>query len=89
MNTASQSSTQRKHRPPSVIVPRALREKEAAQYLGLSPSFLRNTRVADMRALRESKPGKGPRWVTLATAVRYLVTDLDAWLVQHRVGGAA
>lgn len=85
MNTASHSITERQYRPPSVIAPRALRENEAAQYLGFSSSYLRNTRVADMRARREGKATKGPRWVTIDTAVRYLREDLDDWLNQHRI----
>lgn len=85
MNTASQPSTQRHYLPLSVITPRALRENEAAQYLGFSASYVRNTRTADMRAIRQGMPIKGPRWVVVETAIRYLREDLDDWLNQHRI----
>ncbi|MGV1046678.1 hypothetical protein [Limnohabitans sp.] len=72
-------------RPVSDIVPRALREGDAAAYIGFSPSYLRNQRVSDVRALRRGEGIKGPRWVTIATAIRYLREDLDEWLNASRV----
>ena len=42
-------------RPISVIVPRAMRETDAGTYTGFSPSYLRNQRAADMRALRRGE----------------------------------
>lgn len=75
-------------RPISVIVPRAMRETDAGTYTGFSPSYLRNQRAADMRALRRGESIKGPRWVTVATAIRYLREDLDDWLNAHRIDPA-
>lgn len=80
-----QPTTNRAAKQVTVIAPRALREAEAAQYLGFSSSHIRNTRTADLRARREGRPIKGPRWVTIGTAVRYLREDLDDWLERHRV----
>lgn len=72
-------------RPISIIVPRALREQDAAAYVGFSASYLRNQRVSDVRALRRGDAIKGPRWVTIETAIRYLREDLDDWLNANRV----
>jgi predicted DNA-binding transcriptional regulator AlpA len=59
---------------------RALREPEAAQYLSMSPSFLRQSR---MDGIRENRT-PGPPFVKIGRAVRYLVEDLDAWLEKYR-----
>jgi predicted DNA-binding transcriptional regulator AlpA len=84
-NQETQGSALRLDRPVSVIIPRALREQDAAAYSGFSSSHLRNQRAADMRALKAGATIKGPRWVTIGTAVRYLREDLDDWLNAHRV----
>jgi len=76
-------------RPMPVVAPRALREPEAAAYVGFSASYLRNTRVADMRKAAAGGAIDGPRWVHIGTAVRYLREDLDAWLDAFRKEGAA
>lgn len=72
-------------RPISMIVPRSLREQDAAAYVGFSSSYLRNTRVADMRSEAAGLPIKGPRWINVGAAVRYLRDDLDAWIDSFRV----
>ncbi len=56
-----------------------LNEVEAAAYLGISPSFLRFSRMAKPRT-------SGPPFCKIGKAVRYLTTDLDAWLISRRVG---
>jgi len=45
-------------------------EMEAAQYLCLSRSFLRQARVR----------GTGPTFKKLGKAVRYKIQDLDSWI---------
>ena len=60
---------------------RALTEKEASQYLGLSIAYLRYDRCYGAHGGR----APGPRWVKLGRAVRYLKEDLDNWLEAHRV----
>ena len=52
-----------------MMPPAALTVKEAAQYIGMSASWLRQSDV--------------PR-VRLGTAVRYLRADLDVYLAQRR-----
>lgn len=76
----TQPTNLRLDRPISVIAPRSLREQDAASYIGFSASYLRNQRVADVRAMRRGDAMKGPRWVTIKTAIRYLREDLDDWL---------
>jgi len=73
------------NRPIVVIPARAFREGDAAAYLGLSASYLRNLRVADGRRLKAGDPIQGPRWINIGQrAIRYLREDLDAWLDAHR-----
>lgn len=60
---------------PSVRQGRALTEVDAAEALGL--------KVATLRAWRHSK--KGPQFVKFGRAVRYLVSDLDAFVEASRV----
>ncbi len=58
----------------------ALDEKVAAKYVGMSISFLRRARC-------EGAPGgrtPGPPYVKIGRSVRYLVSDLDQWLQEHR-----
>jgi hypothetical protein len=77
--------TEQTDRLANVIIPRSFRVVEAANYTGFAASFLNNLRCADMRAARLGKPVRGPRWITVGTAVRYLREDLDAWLDAHRM----
>ena len=60
---------------------RALREPEAADYIGMSTSFLRQSRMDGDRENRTS----GPKFLRIGRSVRYLLEDLDAWLEQFRV----
>jgi len=58
-----------------------LTEKEAATYIGMSQSFLRQDRMNGPR----DKRTKGPVYIKAGRAIRYLKTDLDVWLDQHRI----
>jgi len=63
---------------------RALNEKAAAQYIGMSVSFLQKDRM------NGELPGRtpGPRYAKLGKRVVYLREDLDAWLqarIIHRI----
>jgi len=57
-----------------------LKEPEAAQYLSMSTSFLRQSRMDGIREHRTP----GPPFVKIGRAVRYLVEDLDTWLKKYR-----
>lgn len=52
-----------------------LNERGAAGYLGVSTATLRSWRCI----------GEGPIYVRLGRSVRYLLTDLDAFLISNRV----
>ena len=59
---------------------RAFAEADAAEYIGMSRSFLRQSRMDGEREKRTP----GPKWVKLGRSVRYLIEDLDAWLESYR-----
>jgi len=71
-------------KPPPELHKRAFREREAAAYIGMSTSFLRQDRMNGSRETRTP----GPRWIKVGRAIRYLKEDLDIWLDEHRVSGA-
>lgn len=48
--------------------------EDAAEYIGLSVSFLNKARVT----------GKGPVYLKLGSKVIYEIADLDTWLNSHR-----
>ncbi len=64
-------------------VKRGYREKEAAEYIGMSSSFLRQGRMNGHRETRTP----GPRWIKVGRTILYLKEDLDAWLDEHRASG--
>ena len=61
---------------------RALSEKDASQYIGMSRSFLRQGR---MNGDRENRTPTPP-YLKIGRSVRYLKEDLDTWLEQFRQG---
>jgi len=63
----------------------SLTEQQAALYLSMSRSFLRQGR---MNGDRENRTPTPP-YYKIGRSVRYKKTDLDSWLEQFRQGGAA
>jgi len=55
---------------------RALSEIETAEYIGMSRSFLRQSRMEGNRDNRTP----APPFIKIGRAVRYLRDDLDNWL---------
>lgn len=55
-----------------MIEQRALREKQAAEYIGYSIFYLRECRMGRL--------GPGPNFIKVKRKVLYLREDLDAWL---------
>lgn len=55
---------------------------EAAKYIAMSESFLRQSRMDGDRVNRTL----GPPFIRIGRAVRYLKYDLDAWLELHKAG---
>lgn len=66
----------------TTVTPAVLTEPAAARYIGMSRSFLRQSRMDGDREGRTP----GPPYVKVGRAVRYLREDLDAWLWSHRLG---
>jgi excisionase family DNA binding protein len=60
---------------------RGFTEKEAAEYVGFSPSTLRQGRMTGARDGRI----KTPPYVRNGRSIRYLREDLDRWLEENRV----
>jgi predicted DNA-binding transcriptional regulator AlpA len=58
------------------ITKRALSELEAARYIGMSRSYLAQSR---MEGLRDSRT-QAPPFIKIGRSVRYLREDLDSWL---------
>lgn len=56
--------------------PRALSERNAAKYIGMSRSFLAQSRMTGKRATRTPAPD----FIKIGRTVRYLKDDLDRWL---------
>jgi len=61
-------------------VQRGYADPQAAAYIGMSISFLRQSRMDGDRANRTP----GPPFVRIGRTIRYLKDDLDAWLEQNR-----
>lgn len=57
---------------------RALTEIETSEYIGMSRSFLRKSRM-EANQLKEEKTS-APKHIKIGRAVRYLKEDLDRWL---------
>ncbi|MFC1779508.1 helix-turn-helix transcriptional regulator [Thermodesulfobacteriota bacterium] len=67
---------------PATTQPATFTEREAAAYLTVSPQFLRLSRHYGNRP----NHAEGPPFIRLGggRSIRYLRTDLDAWLQAHR-----
>ena len=64
------------------VTPQTLSEREAAEYIGMSRQFLRRCRMTG-----PNKSGtRGPVFLRLPNgrSIRYLISDLDAWLQAAR-----
>jgi len=59
---------------------RGLSEAEAAEYIGMSRSFLRHARMDGERFNRPP----GPPFTKIGRKILYLKDDLDRWLEEHR-----
>lgn len=59
-----------------------LNEKEAAQRIGMSVSYLQHARSDGRKGNRTP----GPAYVKLGRTVRYRVVDLDGWVEDNVIG---
>lgn len=64
------------HADPPALVP----ETDAARYISMSVSYLRQARMEGQRQGRTA----GPPWIQVGRAVRYSIPDLDAWIARNR-----
>jgi predicted DNA-binding transcriptional regulator AlpA len=60
------------------IMKRALTEIETAEYIGMSRSFLRQSRMEANRFKDDQT--SAPQHIKIGRSVRYLREDLDQWL---------
>ena len=63
-----------------LLLRRCLTEKEASAYIGMSRSFLRQSRMNGKRHNRTP----GPPFIKIGRRIHYLEHDLDAWLDENR-----
>jgi predicted DNA-binding transcriptional regulator AlpA len=56
-----------------------LNEREAAEYIGMSTSYLRCSRMRGATKCTDAPP-----FVRIGKSIRYLPRDLDAWLESRR-----
>ena len=61
-------------------VKRALTDKEASAYIGMSTSWLRHGRIEGCRVDRIPPPV----FIKIGRSVRYLIEDLDTWLEKFK-----
>ncbi len=61
------------------IEKRAYTEQETSAYIGMSRSFLRQSRMEGLRHNRTD----APPFIKIGRSVRYLKEDLDQWLNNH------
>ncbi len=68
--------------PDDVFKKRLLNEREAAAFLGTSPGALNNQRA------RNKRDGSGPAipWIKIGAAVRYQLSDLEAFIAANTHG---
>ena len=57
------------------VAPAALREADAAHYVGRSRAYLKKARLY----------ARGPSFVRVQRTISYRLSDLDAWLASHVV----
>jgi predicted DNA-binding transcriptional regulator AlpA len=65
--------------------PALLRDRDAAEYLARSASWIRRKRADDVKAKREGRDATGPKWITIGASVFYRLQDLDEWIATNAV----
>jgi len=60
-------------------VKRLMTEKEAAEYLSISVSYIRKT-----RSCPQFRGKSVPPWIRIGAAVRYDVGELDKWIAANK-----
>ena len=78
VSRVTNKDTEKPKRTPAVAAATIV-EEDAAHYTGWSRSYFRKAR----------RLGLGPAYVQVGRSIRYQLTDLDAWLADHRVSNTA
>jgi predicted DNA-binding transcriptional regulator AlpA len=76
LNCYSHKQQENKCMKEATVEKRAYTEQETAEYIGMSRSFLRQSRMDGHRKNRTV----APPFIKIGRAVRYLKEDLDNWL---------
>ena len=63
------------------MIKKLLNEPEAAKYICMSRSYLRQAR---MDGIRKNKT-PGPPFIRVGRSIRYLKDDLDQWIHKNRI----
>lgn len=63
-------------------MPKTLKEAEAAEYISMSRSFLRRSRMDGQIGNR----APAPKFIRRGRSIVYMISDLDAWLEEGRQG---
>jgi hypothetical protein len=63
--------------------PALLRDRDAAEYLARSPSWIRAKRAEDVKAKRKGRAPAGPNWIIIGASVFYRLQDLDTWIAAN------
>ena len=63
--------------------PLLMRDRDAAAYLGRSPSWIRAKRAEDTRTMAEELAPTGPKWIVIDRSIFYRLEDLDQWVASH------
>ena len=56
-----------------------LNERDAAEYIGVSPSYLRHSRVRGTTKCTDAPP-----FIKIGKSIRYLPDDLESWRAARR-----
>ena len=62
-----------------------MRDRDAAAYLGRSPSWIRAKRADDARALAQGHAPTGPKWIVIDRSIFYRLEDLNHWVASHSI----
>jgi hypothetical protein len=65
--------------------PALLRDRDAAEYLARSASWIRQKRAYDVKATREARATSARSHITIGASVFYRLQDLDEWIATNAV----
>ena len=67
-----------------IVKPALLKGAGAAEYLNVSDSWLRQTRMLENGTANGTTATRGPKFIRIgARSIRYRISDLDAWIAEQ------